>query len=169
MQEASCAVPSKVQRGVIEDVVLRLLEIHRDSRGWLTELFRADELPESNLPMMGYISQTEPGVIRGPHEHVEQSDFFGFFGPGDFRVKLWDARPDSPTFRKTMVLVLGQSCPATLVVPPGVVHAYQNISRFPSWVFNAPNRLFAGHGKREPVDEIRHEHDRNSPYVFEGD
>jgi len=37
----------------------------------------------------------------------------------------------------------------------------------PGWVFNGPNRLYAGQGKREPVDEIRHEHDPNSPYQLD--
>jgi dTDP-4-dehydrorhamnose 3,5-epimerase len=31
-------------------------------------------------------------------------------------------------------------------------------------VFNGPNRLYAGRGKNEPVDEIRHELDKESPY-----
>ena len=155
--------------GPIADVAVRMLKFHRDERGWLAELFREDELPADNLPVMAYVSQTNPGIVRGPHEHIEQSDFFGFMGPGDFRVKLWDARPQSPTFQNTMILVLGQSQPATLIVPPGVVHAYQNVSSFPGWVFNGPNRLFAGHGKKSPVDEIRHEHLADSPFVFEGD
>jgi dTDP-4-dehydrorhamnose 3,5-epimerase len=31
-------------------------------------------------------------------------------------------------------------------------------------VLNFPNRLFAGEGKKNPVDEIRHESDPASPY-----
>jgi hypothetical protein len=27
--------------------------------------------------------------------------------------------------------------------------------------------LFAGEGKKSPVDEIRHEHDPNSPYTLD--
>ena len=40
-------------------------------------------------------------------------------------------------------------------IPPGVVHAYRNVGTIPGLVFNSPNRLYAGYGKREPVDEIR--------------
>jgi dTDP-4-dehydrorhamnose 3,5-epimerase len=54
-------------------------------------------------------------------------------------------------------LVVGQSSPAAVWIPPGVVHAYRNIGEVPGLVFNAPNRLYAGWGKHEPVDEIRHE------------
>jgi len=47
---------------------------------------------------MSYISQTEPGIIRGPHEHKDQADLFCFIGPSTFRLYLWDARKGSPTF-----------------------------------------------------------------------
>jgi dTDP-4-dehydrorhamnose 3,5-epimerase len=53
-----------------------------------------------------------------------------------------------------------------VVVPAGVVHAYKNIGDVPGMVFNAPNRLFAGEGRKEPVDEIRHESDPDSPFVL---
>ena len=50
------------------------------------------------------------------------------------------------------------------VVPPGIIHAYKNVSTQVGVVFNGPNRLYAGHGRAEPVDEIRHEDDAGSPY-----
>lgn len=157
------------RNGPIEDVVLDSLTFHRDARGWLAEIFREDELSQGLIPAMAYVSATVPGVTRGPHEHVAQTDLFGFLGPGDFRVKLWDVRENSPTFLNTMVLLLGHSNPATLIVPPGVVHAYRNVSPIPGWVFNAPNRLYAGRGKNDRVDEIRHEQDIDSPFLFEVD
>jgi dTDP-4-dehydrorhamnose 3,5-epimerase len=51
-----------------------------------------------------------------------------------------------------------------MIVPPGVVHGYRNVSDRSGWVFNAPNRLYAGPGKRDAVDEIRHEDCEHSPY-----
>lgn len=55
------------------------------------------------------------------------------------------------------MITVGESNPAAVWVPPGVVHAYRNIGDVPGLVFNAPNRLFAGRGKEQPVNEIRHE------------
>ena len=46
---------------------------------------------------MAYVSVTKPGVIRGPHEHVNQTDMFVFVGPGEFELHLWDRRESSPT------------------------------------------------------------------------
>ncbi len=155
------------REGPIEGVTLRSLKRFEDARGWLIELFREDELDPACHPVMAYVSQTLPGVVRGPHEHREQTDCFAFVGPGDFKLYLWDARRDSPTYGNKQVILVGESNRTLAIVPPGVVHAYRNISSMPGWVFNAPNRLYAGRGKREAVDEIRHEDRPQSPYRIE--
>jgi dTDP-4-dehydrorhamnose 3,5-epimerase len=152
------------QDGPIHGVKIKPLRRFQDARGWLVELFRQDELSPSDCPVMAYISQTLPGVARGPHEHREQSDCFAFVGPGDFKLYLWDARQDSPTRGRRQTLVAGESNLAAVIIPPGVVHAYKNVSDYPGVVFNCPNRLYAGEGKKEPVDEIRHEDQSDSPF-----
>lgn len=143
--------------GEIEGVEIRPLKFFHDQRGWLVEIFRHDGLEQDRWPVMLYVSSTLPGVARGPHEHHDQTDGFAFVGPSDFRLWLWDARPDSPTHGHRKVVTLGASAPAAVWIPPGVVHAYRNVGEIPGLVFNAPNRLYAGWGKKEPVDEIRHE------------
>lgn len=150
--------------GPIDGVVVRPLRRFQDERGWLIELFREDELSAQLAPVMAYVSETLPGVVRGPHEHVSQTDYFAFVGPGDFRLFLWDARADSPTAGNRLVVRAGASAPHSVIVPPGVVHGYRNVSDVPAWAFNAPNRLYAGPRKSEPVDEIRHEDDTDSPF-----
>jgi len=111
---------------------------------------------------MTYISSTNAGITRGPHEHVDQADLFCFIGPSNFKLRMWDNRPGSPTFRRVMTLVVGADNPKAVIVPKGVVHAYQNIGDADGIVINCPNRLYAGEGRREPVDEIRHEDDANT-------
>ena len=155
------------KKGRIHDVVIKPLSKFLDERGWLSELFRSDELPKCFRPEMAYISMTVPGVARGPHEHVEQSDCFCFIGPANFKVYLWDARNDSPTYGSKQLLFCGIDAPILLVVPPGVVHAYKNISLENGIVFNAPDRLYAGEGKNCPVDEIRHEEEVDSPFTLD--
>jgi dTDP-4-dehydrorhamnose 3,5-epimerase len=145
--------------GDIEGLIIRPLTIHRDSRGWLVELFRHDELESEQWPRMAYASVTLPGVTRGPHEHADQTDGFAFIGPADFRLYAWDARAQSPTRGHRLMVVVGVSNPSAVWIPPGVVHAYRNVGTEPGLVFNAANRLYAGWGKRDPIDEIRHEQD----------
>ncbi len=150
--------------GPIHGVIWKPLTHFHDSRGWLCELFRHDDLPAEFHPVMAYISMTEVGVARGPHEHVDQADCFCFLGPSDFKVYLWDARKTSPTYLAKQVEVVGASQPMLLIVPAGIVHAYQNVGTEPGLVFNCPNRLYKGPGRKEPVDEIRHESLAESPY-----
>jgi dTDP-4-dehydrorhamnose 3,5-epimerase len=160
-------MPRQFQDGAIDGVLVAPLMRHRDERGWLVEMFRTDELPAAHVPVMGYVSETLPGVQRGPHEHTDQCDIFVFPGPGEFHIEMWDNRPTSPTYGRRMVLRAGESRPARLVVPPGVVHGYKNVSAVPALVYNFPDRLYRGPGRKEPVDEIRHELDADSPYRLE--
>lgn len=153
--------------GSIQGVRVKDLVAHHDARGWLIELFRSDELEAEFMPVMSYVSSTKPGIVRGPHEHRDQADFFCFVGPSTFRLYLWDARQDSPTFGNKQVFETGSSRPMAIIIPPGVVHAYKNIGAEDGWVLNFPNRLYAGKGRKEPVDEIRHETVPDSPFVVD--
>jgi len=145
--------------GEIKGVVVRELKRFPDSRGWLTELFRHDELDHEFQPAMAYISSTNPGITRGPHEHWDQADYFCFIGPSNFKLRLWDNRKDSETFGRVMTMMVGEDNPAAVLIPAGVVHGYQNVGDVDGIVINCPNRLYAGAGRKEKVDEIRHESD----------
>ena len=113
---------------------------------------------------MSYVSCTKPGISRGPHEHMEQTDVFTFIGPGDFEVHLWDNRTESPTYMNKMVVIAGEQNNITVVVPPRIVHGYENISDRDAMVLNYPDKLFKGQDKKEKVDEIRHEDQEDEFY-----
>jgi len=153
--------------GPIEGVKVLKLTRHEDQRGFLYETYRLDELPAGLTPVMSYISYTRPGIARGPHEHTGQTDIFSLPGPGNFLLKLWDNRSESPTFGQFMSLTAGSDNPLTIVVPPGVIHGYKNISTEDGMVLNYPDRLFMGQGKKGPLDEVRHEDDPDSPYKMD--
>ncbi|MEW6510889.1 MAG: dTDP-4-dehydrorhamnose 3,5-epimerase family protein [Bacteroidota bacterium] len=153
--------------GAIQDVAVRNLSRHIDARGWLTELFREDQLDPIYMPVMAYVSMTSPGIARGPHEHRDQADLFAFIGPSVFKIYLWDNRKDSPTFMTRQIVTAGEGNPCSVLIPRGIVHAYKNIGDRDGMVLNFPNRLYAGKGKKEPVDEIRHESDPNSVFRLE--
>lgn len=152
-------MPASFKNGEIQGVVVRKLNRYFDSRGWLTELFRHDELDEKFFPAMAYISSTSPGVTRGPHEHWDQADLFCFLGPSNFKLRVWDNRKDSETFGCVTTMIVGQDNPTSVLIPAGVVHGYQNVGAVDGIVINCPNRLYGGAGRKEEVDEIRHEND----------
>ena len=62
---------------MIDGVIIKKIVKNKDSRGWLAEFWRSDEV--AYRPVMGYASLTRPGVVRGPHEHKYQSDCFIHF------------------------------------------------------------------------------------------
>lgn len=148
----------------IEGIVIKDLRKYSDERGWLCELFRQDEMDVPYYPVMSYLSMSKPAIVRGPHEHVEQADLFVFLGPGNFKITLWDNRKSSTTYWHKMEFIAGEGDTRSVLVPPGVVHAYQNVSESEGAVLNFPNQLFMGEGKKFPVDEIRHESNPHSPF-----
>jgi dTDP-4-dehydrorhamnose 3,5-epimerase len=152
--------------GDILGVVVKPLSRFNDERGWLTELFRNDDWPEEFQPAMAYISSTIPGVTRGPHEHVDQADLFCFIGPSNFKLRVWDNRSDSTTFNCVQTIIVGEKNPAIVLIPKGVVHAYQNVGTVDGIVINCPNKLYRGEGRKEPIDEIRHEDDSGTKFVM---
>lgn len=147
------------RKGTIEGVVVKDIVKFIDERGWLAEVFRKDEMAKESVPLMGYISMTLPHVSRGPHEHIQQTDNFGFLGPSNFKIYLWDNRKESSTFMVRQIVYAGEDSPKSLLVPPGVAHAYTNVGSKVGMVVNFPNKLFAGEGKKGEIDEVRHEDD----------
>ena len=152
-------MPDRFKPGRIEGVVVKSLAALKDHRGWLSEVFRHDELEPEFFPVMSYISSTVPGVTRGPHEHVDQADLFCFVGPSTFKLRMWDNRQESQTFNCVSTLFVGEDNPTSVLIPRGVVHAYQHVGDTDGLVINCPNQLYRGKSKKEAVDEIRHEDD----------
>ena len=155
------------QDGDIEGVVFEKLTQYKDQRGWLIELYREDEVAKEFHPVMGYMSMTHAGIARGPHEHREQADLFCFLGPSTFKLYLWDNRTSSKTYQNRISILLGEDDPQSVIIPPGVVHAYQNVGSDSGLVYNLPNQLFQGPNRSLPVDEIRHEDDPETIFVLD--
>ena len=147
---------------MIEGVIIKKLNRNEDQRGWLAEIFRQDE--DGFQPIMSYVSLTKPGMVRGPHEHVKQTDRFAFVGPGDFLLYLWDRREKSKTKGENIEIKAGASNPSLVIVPPGVVHGYKCVSAKGGLCINLPDKLYKGKGKAEEIDEIRWEDRKDSPY-----
>jgi dTDP-4-dehydrorhamnose 3,5-epimerase len=80
------------------------------------------------------------------------------------KLILWDNRKDSKTYGRKETIIVGETNPVVVIVPPGLVHGYVNISDKDAMVLNFPDKLYKGTNKAEAVDEIRYEEDKNSPF-----
>lgn len=163
---------------LFKGLIIKKLEKFEDPRGWLCEVYREDEMTytsESNTqpapykPVMSYVSVTNPGISRGPHEHKHQSDCFVFVGPGDFMLYLWDNTENGEEYGKfvQMKIRVGETNPTCVIVPPGIVHGYKCISDIPAWSINLPDKLYKGNDKQEEIDEIRWEQMEDSPFKID--
>ena len=150
---------------IIKGVIIKKLSEYKDERGWLSEIYRKDF--DKFQAAMSYVSYTKFNIVRGPHGHKKQTDFFVFIGPGDFELYLWDNRKDSETYKNKMKLIVGENNKVSVLIPPGIVHGYRSISEKGSFCINLPDKLYAGKDKKEKVDEIRYEEDKDSSFKIE--
>jgi len=158
----------KFRKGQIEGVVIEKLIKFSDERGFLIETFRKDCLPDNLLPVMSVVSYTKPGIVRGPNVHSKQNDIFCFFGPGNFLIRLWDDRKESKTYGNVMDIFAGEENQIMFTVPAGVVHGYKNISQSEDgMVISYADKLYKGWDKKEPVDKIRYDTDKPSPFKID--
>ena len=103
-------------------------------------------------------------MTRGPHQHVGQDDYFTFAGPSDFAFIFGTTVPVRRKPRAAGSSTPARAAPSRIYVPRGVVHAYRNTGNVPGLVVTVTSLLFKGEGRRDPVDEIRHELNPDSPY-----
>jgi dTDP-4-dehydrorhamnose 3,5-epimerase len=125
---------------LIDGVTLTPLSRGADGRGSLHELLTLrEDVPEPIVHV--YQVSAEPKSIRAWVYHKHQSDRLAFTN-GEFRVVLYDLRPDSPTFGKLNVFDLGAARRCRLRIPPLVVHGVQNRGDTVANFVNLPTRPY---------------------------
>jgi dTDP-4-dehydrorhamnose 3,5-epimerase len=103
-------------------VRLSSLRMNRDPRGWVTEIFR-DEWNLGVAPCQWNASLSEANVLRGVHVHHRHHDYLVLLR-GRASVGLYDARPKSPTHRRSAMIELRGDDMSGIRVPVGVMHGF---------------------------------------------
>lgn len=117
----------------IEGVTFTALKTFEGEQGDFSELLRLNENGEYE-GMPGFKvrqinrSRLFPGAIKAWHLHLKQNEFWYADPRSNLMVGLWDVRKASPTFNKTMKVMLGGSNAKLLYIPRGVAHGASNIS-----------------------------------------
>lgn len=137
---------------MIKDVVIKELVTNPDGRGFFRELIRTtDDFFKEGFGQWSH-SLMHQGVAKAWHVHQKQTDWW-YVGSGLLKMVLHDTRPDSPTYRQTMEVFLGDHHPARIVkVPPGVAHGCRALGG-PVHLFYMTSHTY------DPTDEGRIPHD----------
>ncbi|MDP6125272.1 MAG: dTDP-4-dehydrorhamnose 3,5-epimerase family protein [Candidatus Latescibacteria bacterium] len=130
----------------IDGVVIQPVSHHVDDRQDLLVYLKESD-PFFGGFAQSYIAVTDRGVVKAWHYHLAQTDIW-FVPHGKIKVGLFDARADSKTCGVVKTVVMSETQPATLVIPPGVYHGYMTLSVH-SILINTTNQPY------DPGDEYR--------------
>lgn len=133
---------------MIDGVVIKDLITHIDERGFFREIIRVtDDFFSEGFGQWSH-SLMYAGVTKAWHIHKVQVDWW-YVASGVLKVALYDTRPDSPSVRETMELLMGENqASCVLRVPPGVAHGCKAIAG-PVNLFYVTSRVY------DPSDEGR--------------
>lgn len=108
---------------VLDGVVLKSMQMHRDLRGHVTELFRVDWASELGglEPAQWHILASSAGTLRGMHAHARHDDF-KIVLHGRVTLALKDLRPWSSTYDGVDLLELSAEDYTGVFIPAGVAH-----------------------------------------------
>ncbi|MDQ3541722.1 MAG: dTDP-4-dehydrorhamnose 3,5-epimerase family protein [Chloroflexota bacterium] len=160
----------------IHDVTVRALTTHRDPRGTLTELLRADwtDVFGEDMPFAQvYTSTTQAGVARDIdkwHVHQHQTDRF-YCVAGRIVVAIADPREDSPTNGALMLVELAAAedgpSPLMVTIPPHTLHGFVVTSEQPATLLNFPNRIYDAEDEgRTPFTEANVTFPNGEPFDY---
>ncbi len=141
------------QHVMIEGVQLKQLVTHTDERGYFRELIRAsDDIFAEGFGQWSH-SLMYPGVVKAWHIHRVQIDWW-YVAVGIVKAVLHDTRVDSPTYRQTQEILMGENQPqCVLYVPPGVAHGVKCIHG-PAHLFYVTSKEYDGDDEgRIPHDD----------------
>ena len=134
---------------MIEGVKIKTLRVIPDERGRLMEILRRDDEIFTKFGQI-YITTAYPGVIKAWHYHKIQTDNLTAVA-GMAKVALYDARENSPTYKKLEEYFMGVHNPLLIQIPPMVYHGYKCISSEEAVVINCPTEPY----NRTTPDECR--------------
>lgn len=119
---------------MIDGVKIKPLSKISDERGMILHMLRCDD-PDFEEFGEIYFSTAYPGVVKGWHEHSRQVQNYAVI-QGIIKLVLYDARPDSPTFKELMEIFTGEDNYQLIRIPTGVVNGFKAIGTTTAIVAN---------------------------------
>jgi len=139
-----------VTRTDLPGVLLVEPRVFSEARGWLLEAWNAPRYAAEGMPLefaQDNVSRSVPGVLRGLHfQHpVGQGKLVSVLEGEIYDVAV-DVRPDSPTFRRWVGVVLSGENHRQLWIPEGFAHGF--LARKTSVVTYKMTTLYDPNGQR---------------------
>ena len=82
-----------------------------------------------------YMTTALPGVVKAWHYHKKQDDNFTCV-QGKMRLALYDARPESPTYKEVNDFVISLESPMLVHIPKNIYHGFKCVSDTEALVIN---------------------------------
>ena len=124
----------------IDGVSVTLLSRGAHARGAVNELLTTRDGTVEPIVHV-YEVHAAPGSVRAWVYHRHQTDRLAFT-QGQFRVALFDLRPDSPTFQRLNLFDVGDQHRCLIGVPALVAHGVQNRGDQYASFLNLPTRPY---------------------------
>jgi dTDP-4-dehydrorhamnose 3,5-epimerase len=103
-------------------VEIHALRDHRDNRGVFREIYRQTWSAQASALQWNMV-RSEANVLRGVHAHRVHADYLTL-AYGEMILGLHDARPESSSRGRSILLRLEADDPHLVIVPPGVCHGF---------------------------------------------
>jgi dTDP-4-dehydrorhamnose 3,5-epimerase len=130
-----------LQQSSIRGVVFRETKNIITERSIVRECFRKDwALHDREIKHVIAVSSW-PRQIMGWHKHLLQTDHVCVL-KGTFKAVLFDDRDGSSTRGALYVMQLSDMRPGVLVIPPGIWHAFENLTMEPATLLNYFDREY---------------------------
>lgn len=132
---------------MIEGVFIKKLVIHKDKRGFFTELIRVSDpfFKKCQFAQLSH-SLVKKGAIKAWHLHKKQTDYI-YCVNGEIKLVLSDLRENSKTKGKSIEIKMNENNRKVVKIPPGIAHGYKIIKK--AQIIYLMNREY------DPQDELR--------------
>ena len=139
----------KVTATAIPDVMRLCPRVFTDDRGYFFESFNAKTLAESGIRatfVQDNHSQSRRGVLRGLHYQIEhaQGKLVRCIAGEVFDVAV-DLRRSSPTFGRSVGVVLSAAERTMLWIPPGFAHGFVVLSDGAEFLYKTTDYWYPEH------------------------
>lgn len=101
----------------------KILTIKSDSRGWLIEILKKEDIPKDILKKgfgQVYLTVAKPGAVRGNHYHKRKTEWFCVI-KGKGKLVLQDINS-----KEKEELIIGHDNMLTVKIPPNTFHKIEN-------------------------------------------